>query len=301
MSAPVPGSGTTGDLLHAVCTDPAAPIRAAICAPGGYGKSTLLGELAQAYGERGVPVVTGWPAPDLPGAVFLVDDAHRLDESRLHELRALAERPDARIVAAYRPWPRPAALAELTEVLRRGRPLVTLPALTAAEIDQYLAHGSGAVPATVVAALSGGVPRYVSRLAATFSGPEPPIRIPAAALAPFAPELDELSGDLRTLLLAVEAGAGLSFDLIAALLEQDAETVAELVAAGQATGMLAADGTMVPLARLAVAALGPIAQRIGVRQRLAALQLARGGPVLPLVRQLLPDPPGQSGPAGLAP
>ncbi|HEX8929172.1 MAG TPA: helix-turn-helix transcriptional regulator, partial [Actinomycetota bacterium] len=42
-----------------------------------------------------------------------------------------------------------------------------------------------------------------------------------------------------------------------------------------------------PLARHAIAALAPIGQRIDVRQRLAALQLARGGPVLPLVRPLL--------------
>jgi DNA-binding CsgD family transcriptional regulator len=128
-------------------------------------------------------------------------------------------------------------------------------------------------------------------------------RIPVAALAPFAADLDELDPDLRTLLLAVEAGAGLSFDLIAALLERDSDTVADLVDAGRAVGLLAADGTLVPLARHAIAALGPIAQRIDVRQRLAALQLARGGPVLPLVRPLLrvaDDPDDQTtDPAGV--
>jgi len=284
------------DLVRQVRTDPAAPIGAAICAPGGYGKTTVLGELSRVYAQAGEPVTTGWqPAGE---GVLLVDDAHRLGDDRLHELIARAERPDARVIVAYRPWPRPAPLARLAEVLRRGRPTITLPALTPAQIQEQV---ESAAVAGFVAALSGGVPRYVSRLVPTLTGPELPGRVPAAALAPFAPELDELGHDLRTLLLAVEAGAGVSFDLIAALLERDPATIAELVAAGQAAGLLGADGALVPLARHAVAALGPIAQRVGVRQRLAELQLARGGPVLSLMRPLLGD--GAAGPAaaGLGP
>src|SRR5689334_22047670 len=257
-------------LLDEVRADPAAPLRAAVCAPGGYGKSALLGEL-----ER------------VDDRLLLVDDAHRLDDARLSELRERAERPDARIVVAYRPWPRPAGLAALTDVLRRRRPPIVLPPLTAAEIEDRV----GAPLAGYVTALSAGVPRYVARLAGALAGlpGEPPARVPAAALAPFGPELGELDTDLRTLLLAVEAGAGLSFDLIAKLLGRDPRQVAELVAAGQATGMLGPDGTLAPLARHALAALGPIAERVDVRQRLADLQLARGGPVLPLVRHLLPE------------
>ncbi|MFI5889810.1 LuxR C-terminal-related transcriptional regulator [Actinoplanes sp. NPDC051513] len=275
---------SAADLLNEVRADPSAPLRAAVCAPGGYGKSALLAQIERTCHDTGVPA-------------RLVDDAHRLDDTRLRELRELAEHPDARIVVAYRPWPRPPALGPLTEVLRRRRAPIVLPALTPAEIRELL----GAQLADYVGALSRGVPRYVARLAAALSGPAAPARapeafagsavparVPAAALAPFAPEIDELDADLRTLLLAVEAGAGLSFDLIAKLLGRDPRVVAELVAAGQATGMLGADGTMVPLVRHALAALAPIAERIDVRQRLADLQLARGGPVLPLVRHLLP-------------
>ncbi|WP_433363530.1 LuxR C-terminal-related transcriptional regulator [Actinoplanes sp. CA-142083] len=260
---------SAAELLAEVRADPAAPLRAAICAPGGFGKSMLLAELEQLYGDQAV----------------LVDDAHRLGDARLQELRELAERPDARIVVAYRPWPRPPALVPLTEVLRRRRAPIVLPALTTAEIGEL----AGFPLAEYVAALSGGVPRYVARLAAALPASAVPGRVPATALAPFAPEIDELDAGLRTLLLAAEAGAGLSFDLIAKLLGREPRDVAELVAAGQATGMLGADGTMIPLARHALAALAPIAERIDVRQRLAGLQLARGGPVLPLVRHLLPE------------
>lgn len=256
------------------------PVRAAICAPGGYGKSALLAQLAAADDQ-----------------LLLIDDAHRLDDARLRELRESAERPDARIVVAYRPWPRPAGLVALVEVLRRHRAPIVLPPLTTAEVGELVA------PELVdyVTALSAGVPRYASRLAAAL--PASPVasgRVPAAALAPFAPELDELDADLRTFLLAVEAGAGLSFDLIGRLLGREPGAVAELVAAGQSTGMLTADGSMVPLARHALAALAPIGARIDVRQRLADLQLARGGPVLPLVRHLLLEGAGAGPELGAA-
>ncbi|GIM97379.1 helix-turn-helix transcriptional regulator [Paractinoplanes toevensis] len=284
MSLPLTIGADAGDLLRDVRADPTAPIGAAVCAPGGFGKTALLGELAKVWAEAGVPVSTPWrPGAGPAGSVLLVDDAHRLDDHRLAELLAVAERPDTRLIVAYRPWPRPAALARLTEVLGRARPAVTLPALLPGQIG-----GVAPALAEFVVTLTRGVPRYVSRLVPTLTGAEPPARIPAAALAPFAPELDDLGAELRTLLLAVEAGG--SFDLTAALLGRGPHEVGDLVAAGQATGLLTADGTLVPLARYAIAALGPIAQRVSVRQRLTELQMARGGPVLPLVRHLFPDP-----------
>jgi DNA-binding CsgD family transcriptional regulator len=292
------------DLLAEVVADPLAPLQTVVGAPGGFGKTVLLRELAEAWQRAGVTVVTPWRPADSPGEqVLLADDAHRLHPARLEELRAYAERPDARIVVAYRPWPRPAGLPALVDVLRRVRRPVQLPTLTAEQIRDRLAAAvtdPSADLVAFVAARTGGVPRYVARVADTLTPADAAAcRVPVAALSAFAADLDELDPDLRTLLLAVEAGAGLSFDLVAALLERDAETVAGLVDAGRATGLLAADGTLVPLARQALAALGPIGHRIDVRQRLAGLQLARGGPVLPLVRPLL----GAAGdtPGGLVP
>ncbi|RSM50523.1 helix-turn-helix transcriptional regulator [Actinoplanes sp. ATCC 53533] len=291
MTGPMAGS-PAADLLAQVTADPLAPLQAVVGAPGGFGKTALLRELAGAWQRAGVTVVTPWRPVDAPGdQVLLADDAHRLHPSRLDELRAYAERPDARIVVAYRPWPRPAGLPDLIDVLRRARRPVHLAALTAGQIRDRLAAAVPDPPADLVAfvaAQTGGVPRYVARVADALTPADAAARrVPVAALSAFATDLDELDADLRTLLLAVEAGAGLSFDLVAALLERDAETVAGLVDAGRATGLLAANGALVPLARQAIAALGPIGHRIDVRQRLAGLQLARGGPVLSLVRALL--------------
>ncbi|GIE29512.1 helix-turn-helix transcriptional regulator [Actinoplanes italicus] len=278
----------TTSVLARVTADPAAPLHACVGAPGGHGKTALLRQLTDAYRSAGASVAGPWP-PRHPAAdqVLLIDDAHLLTPQQLDELREHAERPDARIVVAHRPWPRRPELLRLIEVLRRGGPAITLPALTPAQVAEHLSAPTDELVAWVIAQTS-GIARYVTRLADALppAGPGSPPHVPVAALAPFAAEFDELDASVRTLLLAVEAGAGLSFDLVAAVLDHDAN-VAELVDAGRATGMLAADGTLVPLARRAIAALAPISQRIDVRQRLAALQMARGGPVLPLVRPLL--------------
>ncbi|GAA1636477.1 helix-turn-helix transcriptional regulator [Actinoplanes couchii] len=297
MSAPVlsglPLSGSAASqLLDRVAADPAAPLLAVVGAPGGYGKTVLLRHLADAYRGAGVPVDGPWPPRTLTAEhALLIDDAHRLSPEQLADLSEHASRPGARIVVAYRSWPRCPELLRLIEVLRRGGPSVVLPAFTIGQVATFLAAHLPAAPSAELTAFvteqTAGIPRYVARMAdALAHTPAAAPHVPVAALAPFAAELDELDLDVRTLLLAVEAGAGLSFDLVAAVLGE-ATDVADLVEAGRATGMLAADGTLVPLARRAIAALGPISQRIDVRQRLAARQLARGGPVLPLVRPLL--------------
>ncbi|MFI1996214.1 LuxR C-terminal-related transcriptional regulator [Actinoplanes sp. NPDC020271] len=292
-AAAAPAGSPAAELLAQVAADPHAPLRVVVVAPGGYGKTQLLHELAALWQRAGVPVTTPWQATGATDEqVLLADDAHRLDPIKIEELRAYADKPSARIVVACRPWPRPDGLADLVDLLRRVREPVRPAPLSAEQIRERLTNPSPELVAAI-AEQTGGVPRYVTRMVEA--------RTPAEALVGFAPELDDLEPDVRTLLLAAEAGAGLSFDLVAALLGRNAGTVAELVDAGRATGLLAADGTLLPLARRAIAALGPIGHRIDVRQRLAALQLARGGPVLPLVAPLLRDSGGGLTPGGLAP
>ena len=69
--------------------DPARPLRAVVCGPGGSGKSVLLGLLADALRGAGVTVVDDAENavdPD-PDAVVLLDDVHDLDEPTLGALR----------------------------------------------------------------------------------------------------------------------------------------------------------------------------------------------------------------------
>ncbi|MGW4461640.1 LuxR C-terminal-related transcriptional regulator [Micromonospora sp. NPDC004704] len=295
-------------LLDAVDADPHAPLAVAITAPGGYGKSALLHELAGIYRRVGHPVLDTWPAaatPPEPGAVLLVDDAHLLDEDRLRELRHWLDTGPARLAVAYRPWPRPAALVELAEQLTRDRPPLLLapftPARTAARLGTAYGHRPEPNLVSFVQGQTGGVPRFVERLAAALrpeagTPPRQPQaadaggaghRVPPAALLPFGTEVADLTWPVRRLLLAVAAGVPLPVDLLGALLEQDPDEVDETLAQARASGLLGPDDRLPPIVERAVTSLSPAGQRIAVWQRLAELQRVRGAPVLPLVRSLL--------------
>jgi DNA-binding CsgD family transcriptional regulator len=252
----------TRRLLADIAADPAAPLRLGVVAPGGYGKSAILREVERVYLDAGE-------------SVRLVDDAHLLDEPHL---RALVDADEPRLVVAYRPWPRQRVLAESA-----GRWRALMPtAFTKEQVKEFLPATASRAVVDFVHQQTGGVPRFVERLAGITSA-----EVPADAVAAFRPELDWLDGDLQKFLLAAEAGAGLRLDLLGSLLGKDFDAIGEVIDAGRATGLLAQDGTLVPLARRAVALLSRAERRIAVRQRLAELQLASGGPVLDLVRPLI--------------
>ncbi|WP_394614040.1 LuxR C-terminal-related transcriptional regulator [Lentzea sp. JNUCC 0626] len=225
-------------------------LRVVVAAPGGYGKTALLSEITNP-------------------AVRVVDDAHLLDDAAL---RALAAEP--LLVLAYRPWPRQAVLAELA----RGAVVVPLAPLTRDQVREVL--NAPKPVADFVFAQTGGVPLFVERLGAVSE-------ISAEVLGAFRADLDWLDPDLQKFLLAAEAGAAQRLDLLSALLDKDFDEVSDIIEAARATGLLAEDGTLLPLANRAVGALTRAERRIAVRQKLARLQLERGGPVLDLVRPLL--------------
>ncbi|MDI5941795.1 DUF839 domain-containing protein, partial [Micromonospora sp. DH15] len=172
--------------------------------------------------------------------------------------------------------------------------------------------GDPVVPGTPgfdVHAQTAGVPRDVDRLVRALSAapdPTPPAapglllgsaapgpggaaspgEPPQSALVEFGPDLDRLTPDARSLLLALAAGVPLTVDLLGALLDRTPGAVAELVAATRAAGLLTADHRITPLVRRAVVALSPPTDRTAVWHRLVDQRLGRGGPVLPLVSAL---------------
>jgi DNA-binding CsgD family transcriptional regulator len=332
-------------LLDTIEADPHAPLTAVIQAPGGYGKSSLLAEARRRYRQAGVPVWDGWTGPAGPvdlgtlawadraanllgapgdhtalsGHALLVDDAHLLHDAALRELSTLVRTGRIRLLLAYRPWPRPPALAELTELLRRDRPALLPAPFTPAETATQLARTCGATPHPAMVAFvhrqTGGIPRSVDRLAralgsAAISGPPPP-EVPEAALVAFAPDLEELTGDVRRILLAVAAGVEFPVEMLDRLLTGPAATSPDgpdrpvhdaeggPLAAARAAGLLGRDDRLPPIVRRALVALAPPAERTDVWRRLAELQLRRGGPVLPLVRPLLGTAGGTGCPVGL--
>ena len=289
--------GLTRDFLAAVEADPLAGVRVGVLAAGGYGKSMLLGELELIFRRAGARVLGAGEALADPetartaGQAVLVDDAQELAEPQLRGLIDLAENDGPILVVAYRPWPMTPAMVELAALLGRGHaPLAPAP-FDRVRLAEYLAARN--VPEVGPALLSfihqqtGGVPRLVECVAnALCAGVtiSTDAELPVAALAPLRHHLDHLQPDVQRFLLAVEAGVGLHLELIGALLGRDASQTMD---AARATGLLAPDGTLLPMARRAVRALIPAERRIAVRQRLAELQRERGGPVLPLAKSLL--------------
>ncbi|MFC3504199.1 LuxR C-terminal-related transcriptional regulator [Micromonospora krabiensis] len=296
-------------LLDTVAADPSAPLAVAVTGPGGHGRSAYLQELARIYRRAGVPVLEN-PAdlPDRadPDAVLLVDDAHRLDDAHLATLRHLVGERRQRLAVAYRPWPRSTGLVELADAVRRDGHAVLLTPFAREQTAAYLAAvpelGRRGELVDFVHGQTGGVPRDVERLVRALRGaevrPGVPAEPPRQVVLEFAPDLEDLAPDVRRLLLAVAAGVPLPVDLLGTLLGRDPAEVDTLVAATRSAGLLGADGRLAPLVRRAVTALSPATERTAVWRRLSEVQLARGGPVLPLVRALRAAGVAGDAPAG---
>ncbi|WIV57770.1 hypothetical protein QP939_03530 [Amycolatopsis nalaikhensis] len=235
VSPLVPVHPAARQLLDQVAAAPATPLRLAVVAPGGYGKSVLLAALDQRYREAGIEAL-------------LVDDADRLGPDQLEELLTGADGP---IVVAHRP----AAVAP-------GWTLLQLGPLGVEDIARLMTTVSGK-PADPTAAAdlharSGGVPRLAERAL-------------RGRLEEFRPELDELDDDVLRYLIAAEAGAGRNLDLLCALLDRGPDQLPTIVEGARATGLLAPDDTLLPLAAVAVRDFGPPARRLTTLQRLVEL------------------------------
>jgi DNA-binding CsgD family transcriptional regulator len=316
----------TRQLIDAIEADPLAPVTAGIPAPGGYGKTTVLAELARVYAAAGVPVLDiadvsaasgatlGAAVPGaasraaVPGAdgALLVDDAQLLGPAQLGELAAIVGSGRARVVVAYRPWPRSAALADLADALGRAGAQVSLAPWDRDQIATHLADRLNVTQSMIdfTHVQTGGVPRFVGHIADALARgagwlEQPDPQVPRSVLDALRADLDRLDAEVERFLLAVEAGVGRQVELLGALLGRDGDALTEMMDAARATGLLGADGGLLPLARRAVAVLVPAERRIGIRQRLAEIQHERGGPVLDLARALLGTGVGGAGVAAV--
>ncbi|MBP2331202.1 DNA-binding CsgD family transcriptional regulator [Kibdelosporangium banguiense] len=276
-------------VLDAVEADPFTPISVAVIAPGGYGKTVFLRALRRAYDNAGVRISD---RPGDPDVAVIVDDAHALPDDRLREL---AESDTPRLAIALRPWPRSAALTELT------RALGTTVMLTPMDRGQIKTLATGAFGAAPTAELveylfsqTGGVPAYAERLITALAA-RPATEVPEAALAGFRYDLDLLDADVLLYVLAAQAGAGLRTDLLASLLGRDANDVVTVMEAARATGLLGHDGALLPICHRAIRSVIPAERGLAVRQRLAELLLERGESVLPVARSLLGSGVGGAG------
>ena len=135
------------------------PLRAAIVGGAGSGKTDALAYLRGRLDRDGRPTHL-WSARNRTDRIdddvtLLVDDAQELDEKALGTLLERAHRPDAGLVIAYRTWPAPPALVEITRVVEHDNPPLLLGEVTLAEVRTDLLSADAAC-AQHILDISGG-------------------------------------------------------------------------------------------------------------------------------------------------
>ena len=292
----------------------------AMPAPGGYGKSTVLTELARIYvaagmrvlGPADVPAETDRPSPSPVRRGPRRAARRRRPPTRPRPCWTISSVSSRRCRADGRGLPPVAAAGRAGRPGRAARPDWAAAAARAVG-PRPRGRVSGRPHGDAANAAAGGLrgdadrwrARFVAHLGAALEAgsgwaeqAEP--QLPSSAIAALRPDLDRLDPEVERYLLAVEAGVG-----------RHGRTARRAAGPGRRRRarhhgrgaghrpVRCSDGTLLPIARRAVSVLVPAERRIDVRQRLAELQRARGGPVLDLARSLLGTGVGGAGVAAV--
>ncbi|MBU9762698.1 LuxR family transcriptional regulator [Mycobacterium sp. TNTM28] len=142
MTAPAPEPVPELPLAARAAVDtvlgaPTAPVRLLVSGGIGTGKSATLAALRAAFRDAGAVVLTRAPRPGDPaGAVFVVDDAHLLDDDEIDCLTEQVADPTATVVVATEPLIQRRSLRALTLALERENPVIHLDPVTSARADR---------------------------------------------------------------------------------------------------------------------------------------------------------------------
>jgi DNA-binding CsgD family transcriptional regulator/energy-coupling factor transporter ATP-binding protein EcfA2 len=236
--------------------------RALIVGTAGAGKSTLLVQLQDLLIRQGTPVsVSGNETriEDVPSSeVLIVDDPHLLDVVQLDAIRVRAADPNAALVLASRPWPRPPRLVDIWRPLESSAPPILLGRVSRPEVLTYLAGLGRAISPDCLDELldvTAGVAWLVSRVLAMHDeqacGDDPNhVELRRALEAQVMHRLDAIDEPLRRLLERISLGDP-------GALQGDVDAADELVEQGHTEGLLLRNGSPLPIVRSAVRASLP--------------------------------------------
>lgn len=301
-TGPLAGGPGSIALVRAVVAEPAEPRTVALTGPAGAGKSTVLRALVRAWTDAGAQIAGAQIAGEQiagagaagaeAGPVVVVDDAHELPEDELDRLRRFAGLPGARMVVAFRPWPRGRALARLGAALAAGAPPLVLGALDAAGVAARAVRAGTSLPDDALRAVlerTAGSPMLVDRLLGTGSATG---AVPPQLAEQIGYVVDAEDPRVVEMITAVALGAPSDSEVLVPLLGlTDAagsgiDELDELVQRAVAAGLCTPDGRVIPLVGEAVRARVAPARRTELRRTLAEIELERGGSVLAVARTL---------------
>jgi DNA-binding CsgD family transcriptional regulator len=234
------------DAVATLIAAPTVPVKILVSGGIGTGKSAVLAVVRSTLRAAGVPVLTRPPREgDDPGAAVVIDDAQLLDDDELAELIEQVADPASTIVVAAEPLAHQPSLRVLATAIERENPVVSLGALTPAEVNRTAAEKLGA-PTTsdIVRSLmvaTAGLPFLLAPAIAAAGSPgddAPATAIVSAAKFALIERLRRLDEPVLDALLVSSLSPELGADDVAAALRVSADEAQILVDRARASGLI---------------------------------------------------------------
>jgi DNA-binding CsgD family transcriptional regulator len=234
------------DTVASLLAAPTVPVKVLVSGGIGTGKSSVLAAIRTALREAGVAVLTRPPRDgDDSAAAVVIDDVQLLDDAELGRLGERAGDPAATVVVAAEPLAHHPALRSLATSIERENPVVSLGALTAAEVNRVAAETLSAPPTSeIIQSLmvaTAGLPFLLRPTIAAAGSPDGEAQATAimqAAKFALIERLRRLDEPVLDTLLVSSLSPELGPDDVAAALRVGAEEAQSLVDRARASGLI---------------------------------------------------------------
>src|SRR4051812_5363787 len=239
---PAAAQNTVASLLAA----PSVPAKVLVSGGIGTGKSSVLADIRSALRAAEVAVLTRPPRDgDDSAAAVVIDDAHLLDDAELARLGELVADPASTVVVAAQPLAHHPALRSLATAIGRENPVVSLGALSPAEVSRIATKTLGGPPTSeIIRSLivaTAGLPFLLRPAIAAAGSPDgeaPSTAIMQAAEFALIERLRRLDEPLLDTLLVSSLSPELGPDDVAAALRVGGKDVHALVDRARASGLI---------------------------------------------------------------
>ena len=212
----------------------------------GTGKSSVLAAIRSALREAQVGVLTRPPRDgDDSAAAVVIDDAHLLDDAELGRLGELVANPASTVVVAAQPLAHHAGLRSLVVTIERENPVVSLGALSPADVNRMATEILGApMTSEIIRSLmvaTAGLPFLLQPAIAAAGSPDgeaPAMAIMQAAKFALIERLRRMDEPVLDTLLVSSLSPELGPDDVAGALRVGAEDAQVLVDRARASGLI---------------------------------------------------------------
>ena len=234
------------DTVATLLAAPTVPVKVLVSGGIGTGKSSVLAAIRSALREAQVGVLTRPPRDgDDSAAAVVIDDAHLLDDADLGRLGELVANPASTVVVAAQPLAHHAGLRSLVVTIERENPVVSLGALSPADVNRMATEILGApMTSEIIRSLmvaTAGLPFLLQPAIAAAGSPDgeaPAMAIMQAAKFALIERLRRMDEPVLETLLVSSLSPELGPDDVAGALRVGAEDAQVLVDRARASGLI---------------------------------------------------------------